>query len=252
MRPKPLIRKNRKGELYLRLPEVEDQIAIALQLDVTDLLKRAAISDFKLEGFFQEECLVYMIRHYYLAENHKAVSKLFELLMSRCIGFVYERLLTLGEDKKDEAYNEVIKHLVDNILEFETGKGDYFQVRFWVGLKRLAISEFGRQLEIIKEDQLIVSLDNMCNEEDRGLLQDMPDPSLSQEELILCKDAIGKLKEPHRTAFFLRHYHGWPIESIDTDCESISSYYDVDPRTVRNWLSQAEKDLQKWGKGERQ
>lgn len=252
MRPKPLTRRNRKRELYLRLPEVEDQIAVALQLDVTDLLERASISGHKLKGFFQEECLVYMIRHYYLAENHKVVSKLFELLMSRCIGFAYERLVSLGEDKKDEAYREVIKHLVDNILEFETGKGDYFQVRFWVGLERLAISEFGRQLRIIKEDQDLVSLDNMCNEEDRGLLKDMPDTSLSQEELTLCKDAIGTLKDPQRTAFLLRYYHGWPIESKDANCESISSYYDVDPRTVRNWLSQAEKDLQKWGKGERQ
>jgi len=161
MRAKPLTRKNRKGELYLRLPEVDDQIAIALQLNVAELIDRVTISDFKLEGFFQEECIVYIIRHYYLAENHKMVSKLFELLMSRCMGFVYERLVTLGEDKKNEAYSEVIKHLVENILEFETGKGDFFQVRFWVGLERLTISEFGKQLEIIKEDQNLVSIDDM-------------------------------------------------------------------------------------------
>lgn len=250
MRPKPLTRRNRKGELFKRLPEVEDQIAVALQLDITALLERASISDYRLEGFFQEECLVYMIRHYLITENNGIVSKLFQLLMSRCTGTIYNHL-NLEKDHTEEAYREVIKNLVDNILDLETDKGDYFQVRFWFGLKRLVISEFARQLKIIEEDQHLVSLDNMCTEEDRGLLQDTPDTSLSQEELTLCRDAMATLKDPPRTAFLLRHYHGWPIESIDENCQSISSYYGVDPRTVRNWLSQAEKDLIKWGKGER-
>lgn len=251
MRPKPLTRRNRKGELYLRLPEVEDQIAVALQLNVAELLKRAAISDYKLEGFFQEECLVYVIRHYHIAGNEAMVSKLFEMLMKRCTGTIY-KLLVLEKDKKEEAFREVIKHLVDNILDLENDKGDYFQVRFWSGLKRLAISEFDRQLHMIMEDQHLVSLDSMITEEDRNLIQDTPDTSLSPEQISLCIDAMGTLKDRQRTVFLLRHYYGWPIESIDADCESISSYYNVDPRTVRYWLSQAEKDLQKWVKGERQ
>jgi DNA-directed RNA polymerase specialized sigma24 family protein len=92
----------------------------------------------------------------------------------------------------------------------------------------------------------------MRTEEDRGLLLDTPDTSLSQEEIALCNNAISTLKDPQRTAFLMKNYYGWPIESIDANCESISSYYNVDPRTVRYWLSQAEKDLLKWRKGERQ
>lgn len=250
MHPRPLTRRNGDKKLYLRLPEVEEQIKTALNLNSPDLLDRARI-EYTVEGFLQEECIVYMIREYQLAQNTSMVSQLFKILMNRCTGFIYDFLVALG-DWADEAYREVIADLVDNILDFKSDRGDYYQVRFWVGLQRLSISEFQRQVTKKKEEQKTIFIDDLGEqEEDQKPLSVIPEYSISPEEKFLCEEALSFLKEPYREVFILRNHAGWPIESNDENLETLSTRFKVTPRTVRNWLNYAENVLQKWEKGER-
>lgn len=249
MHPRPLTRRNGDKKLYSRLPEVEEQIKIALTLNSPDLLDRARI-EYTVEGFLQEECLVYLIREYQLSEDEVMVSRLFEILMGRCAGFIYEKLVAL-EGRADEAYDEVILDLVENILDFNSDRGDYYQVRFWVGLERLTISEFSRQLIKKREEQQTIFIDDLGeDEENQKPLSEVPDKSITQEEISLCKEALGILKEPFREVYILKNYFGWPIESKDKSLETLSTFFNVTPRTIRNWMNDAEEALQKWGKGE--
>ena len=63
---------------------------------------------------------------------------------------------------------------------------------------------------------------------------------------LLVGEALATLEEPHRTVFVLRHYQGWPVESKHPGDPTISGYFGVTSRTVRNWLTTAEKRLAEW------
>ena len=61
----------------------------------------------------------------------------------------------------------------------------------------------------------------------------------------LC-EALASLEEPQRSVFVLRYYQGWPVESKHPGEPTISGYFGVTSRTIRNWLTSAEKRLSEW------
>ena len=68
----------------------------------------------------------------------------------------------------------------------------------------------------------------------------------SFDEFNLAKQALGTIKEPFRTAFILRYFEDWPIESNDPDQPTISKFFGKTSRTIRYWLQKAETALEKW------
>ena len=72
---------------------------------------------------------------------------------------------------------------------------------------------------------------------------------ISSEDSVLIKAGLSSIPDSrHRTAFILCHYEGWPIKSDDPSEVTISTYFDVTPRTIQNWLVVAEKSLIKYRK----
>jgi len=49
--------------------------------------------------------------------------------------------------------------------------------------------------------------------------------------------------------FVLRHYEGWPIEDKDPSVPTISRHFQRTPRTIRNWMREAENVLAAWRGG---
>ena len=249
IRPKPLTRRNSEGELYARLPEVESQIEAALLLEGPSLLEKARINNKDSKDFLKEECLVYMIRHYHALEEPKMVSDLFQVLLSRCTGSIQTHLASL-DHRADDAFREVIVELTDQVLDLESDRGDYFQVRFGLGLKRLTISEFAKQKREKKKEEIAFSLDEQREGPDgEETAIEIQNESLSPESIAMCKEGLGVLTYPYNEVFILRHYSGWPIDSTNPDKVTLSSRFKVTPRTIRNWLKEAEEILKKWRKG---
>ncbi len=54
------------------------------------------------------------------------------------------------------------------------------------------------------------------------------------------------LPEPMRTAYILRHGNNWQIESIEDGVPTLSKHFGKTERTIRNWLAEADRRLQKW------
>lgn len=249
--PKPLTRRSSEGELYIRPPEVESQIKSALLLDRTSFLEKACIQDRNLKDFLKEECLVYMIRHYHDLGDREMVSNLFKELMSRCVEFIHKHQKSLGQ-RAEDAFREVIANLTDKLLDLESDRGDFFQARFWLGLKRLTLTEFNKQIREMKKEEKTFSLSNQ-KEGPNGpeMAIEIQDESMSQEEIAMCKEGLAVLKYPYNEVFILRYYSGWPIDSNDPDKVTLSSHFKVTPRTIRNWLNKAEETLKKWRKGKK-
>lgn len=268
----PLTRRNREGQLYVREPDVERQIATALPLRREALLKRAAISDRASPEYLKEECLVYLIRHYRRSGDELRVSDLSAALVRRTTRIIRKHLWSLGPEMLEEGYSEVVTRLFRKILDLSTDTADFFQVRFWFGMQRICIQVFDRQLAQLERNRKEVSFSQVpgyeeeeeaAESETKGVRLTEEDrrkvsaPSL--EEAIIDADlrrearrvALTQLQEPFRSAYLLRHCHGWPIEHQDSAVPTISRHFGKTPRTIRNWLAAADETLARWRGGEK-
>ncbi|MCL4239730.1 MAG: hypothetical protein KJ048_00105 [Dehalococcoidia bacterium] len=255
----PLTHRNADDELYQRNSAVEQQIAAALALRPEPLLERVTIADAEGDEYLQEECLVYLIRHYHRMGETGLVSDLSAALLRRCAKLIDGHLSRLGGEAARDGYNDVVERLFAPILDLDSNRGDFLQVRFWPALERLAVRAFNQQLTLHKRDRAAVSLSSLPgydrdgDEEPEWVARPRdhdavtsPSGEMGVINDALIRDALSRIDEPFRSAFLLRHYFDWPIEHQDPAVRTISRHFAKDPRTIRNWLKKAEESLQTW------
>jgi len=250
----PLTRCNSAGEVYQRLASVQSQITATLTLTSSQLIERAQISDDQSPDYFQEECLVYLIREFHRRNDARTVNDLTELLIRRCQRTISGRLLAFGLESVEDAVRDVIADLLDRILNLKNDRGDFLQVRFGLALKSLVIGVYRKYLARAEEAENIVPLSCIAgyeSEDDDEMqpvveLDDMVDSSISVEQRVLYREGLSILKEPYRRAFILRYYDGWQVEAKDPSVPTLSRYFGRTPRTIRSWLTYAEDILQRW------
>lgn len=250
---RPLTKRTKDGKPYERSQEVEAQILSCLQLPPELIVEQAQLRDYRAAGFLSEECLIYLIREYHRQNAEEIVWSLLDILFRRCSRFIENKLQSLESPLAEEAYDEVIEDLLGEVLDLESNRGDFMQVRFWVVLKRITISAYGRyisQQSFVKKT-VPLSLtgeygfdDENDSPHDGTMERDMPDQSPSPEDFAMYQEVLNAIEEPYRTAFVLQRLHGWPIESNDPDEPTISRYFGKTPRTIRNWLASVDEKLQ--------
>ncbi len=251
----PLTHCTREGKAYQRSVAVESKIESALALTPAYLVEFAKSPDHKSSDYVQEECLVYLIREYKRKDRNSVVNDLTRILLQRCAKFINNRLQILGQDTVEEAFHDVIQEMFTQILDLDSDRGDFLQVRFWAALKVIVISTFNRYKKRLEEAKNTVPLSSLAGYERTAddsntrtfvPLEDLVDSSLSMEQRVLYQEGLNTLEDPYRTAFVLRHYYGWPIEASDPSVPSISHHFNRSSRTIRTWLSQAEEALERW------
>ena len=247
---KPLTRHFQSGEAYERLPDVERQIGEALGLDSRALMERLKEHDEKSPGFLKEECLVYLIREYCRRDDDFVFNELSTALANRCLRHIqfYARRF-VDRNLLDDCASEILSTAFEQILDFDSDRGDYIQVRFWHFLKRLEGDITKKYSRDRKKDQLTDSYDAQDEGEDGPRLDKdkvTRDITISPEKRLLLREGLLLLPEPIRTAFILHHYEGWQIESNDPQAPTIAKHFRKTPRTIRNWMAQAEDVLENW------
>jgi hypothetical protein len=259
---KPLTQQTKEGFLYHRPDEIEKQISHALTLSPDEVIVRAQISDSEDSGFLKEESLVYLILAYHNSNDWEAFNSLSDILIKRIVRQYHSFFRGFDTLSLTEAGDELLTQLFLRILKIEDSKGDYFQVRFWSGIKLLAISIFRKKVSDYKQEKNMVPLSDLAGDEleesENGLDDqapgtirplDPPSATASIETAVLADEGLHSLKEPIRTAYLLHHWAGWQIESKDPLEPTISKHFNVTPKTIRNWLTKAEGDLKKWRGG---
>lgn len=251
----PLTHCTKDGKLYRRSAIVDSQIESALALATVHLVDRARSPDHHSSDHLQEEYIVYLIREYMRKDQDSIVNDLSQILFRRCAKFINSRLQSLGPDIVEEAFHDVIQEMFIQISDLDSNRSDFLQVRFWDALKTLVITTFNRYQNKLEEAKNTVPLSSLAGYEtdtddsnNRTFvpLEDVVDSSLTMERRLLYRDGLNTLEDPHRTAFVLRHYYGWPIEANDASVPTISRHFDKTSRTIRIWLSQAEETLERW------
>ncbi|MGI8552457.1 MAG: hypothetical protein ACR2PL_16965 [Dehalococcoidia bacterium] len=248
---RPLTHRGANGELYYRRPEVERQIETVVSLPVPAVLERTRISNKDDPEYLKDECLVYLIREHRRAGESTLVSDLCEQLLRRCYGIVYSCVGKLRAEFAEEAHAEVVEQLFRKILNTDSDRGDYYEVSFGDGLKRLALTAFGKYSHKQNATDQNVDWDQFPGH-DPGL-DDAEAPvasALRAADRSAALEALRTLGEPYRTAFYLRYYRGWPTEAADPGKPSLSRYFNKTPKTIFNWFTHAEKKLVIWREGQ--
>lgn len=254
MEVQPLTHCYSSGVLYHRLPEVTAQIECALGLSTDDLLERTRISDADSPLFVKEESLVYLIRHFRRGGHDGVVGDLSAILIGRIATSVKSRLRVLGRDNLEDGFQDVIAGVFERILDLERDRGDFFQVRFWVGVQRLTITTFNKYKKQHDEDlEHEVAAASLPLDDDDGPLdrsgnpwEALPGPQLLPEQYLLVTDAVASISVRYRDAYILHNIMRFQVESLDPNEPTVSTMLGKTSRTIRNWLVRAEEQLENW------
>lgn len=241
----PLIHQDKDGELLKRAPDVDVQIHDALILAPADLVKLAEKNAQDAE-FLKDEALVYLIRAFHKSGNKDITNQLSEILIRRWTPFIYSKFN--GFVDADDAFCAVIKILFTHILFRDDGRGDFLQVKFGLHLKRIIVSVFRIHHDKKEKESSTFTFSELSNEEDEDMDWDETTESdeLSPEDKVFIDEAADVLTGDLQKVYILRHKYNFQIESIDPDEPTLSKYFGKTPRTIRNWLKQADEILKKW------
>ena len=249
---RPLTRRNTDGQVYQRLVVVDRQINEALGLGDEELRSRFEVRDEESPAFFKEESLVYLIRHHHGAGNRDLVNDLSECLLKRCATRIDGKLSGLRTDLREDGNSAVVAEVFDRILDLTDDRGDFLQVRFWMGIERITVNVFRKQVSQFDTessgDYDQATIDDLTQ---RGAVA-VPTASAGRPveseatDNVLIEAALHQLEEPIRSAYLLRHLKDWPIEDQDPAIQTISRHFGKTSRTIRNWLSKADEILEAW------
>lgn len=243
-----------------RDPNVEREIVEVLVLNSQQVMDRARIER-DSDGFLREETLVYLIRGYHLLGKPQIVDDLTKVLVARCQPIFLKRLSSFDDMAAQQLAGNVIGDMIEKLLDFDSARGDFLQVRFLQHIKLRTIDEFKKYTNSgpkggKKPDQPPTGVGSGITVEAK-----VADPLASKPQLAPVRDverrAVGKdglnaISDPrYKEAYILRHMHNWQIESDDLTKPTLSNYYGKTARTIRNWLQIAEQDLEAWRKAER-
>ncbi len=128
-------------------------------------------------------------------------------------------LAQLNEQQFESAYSDLIVQLFELILDLESDKGDFVQVRFGLKFKLLAIDTFRRCVARINEDgaslvfwSSVAGYDGQDEEDSRRTLlpDEMRAPTAKYDRSELANEGLLHIPEPQCTAFILIHFDGCP------------------------------------------
>lgn len=232
--------------MYTRPPEIEEAIREALELEWRELVSRAEIRDAEDPGFIPPEVLIFLLRAALAAGQRDAADTLGGILFGRVERLITNYAWRLVEEmdyRVEEVTGDLLAELFTRLSDLQSDRADFAQVKFGMYLQRFCFEnkrKLKRQSGYDKRTRIIGETDP-----ETDIIFDIPDrePVCSQEDLETMREGLNDLPEQMRKAFVLRYYEGWQVESNKPEEVTISGYFKKTPRTIRNWLTEAERRL---------
>ena len=249
----PLTHADRDGKPYERTQEVQAQIFEGLETEHSTLLERASISDFKNPSYIHPECLVYLIRRFQREGREHLAGDLMNRLAIRITGPTFRRVSKhLRPVYVDGCLDSVIHDVTCRLFDLKTDRDDFAQRFFWPWLEARTFNVLRTFLKRQAEGQVTNSLEDAEPDQspDRkrknGELKDGKPGPESQALAAEAYKLLVRLEPEERLLYVLRYYEEWEIENKDPSVKTISDYFNVTPKTIRNRLHKIEARLQGW------
>ncbi len=231
--PRPL----QTPERY-REARVEAQIARLRDCPLAEILRRAQGNDESAPGFVYAETLTYLLREHLRSGQTEPAWKIAEALLARVASYV------AGEIRKwpsfagahgEDCQRDIYHHLYEALFDL-SAKSEFWEVRFWCCLHRSSLNCAKKYQRLTQNEMHVAPFD----EDGEDFLARLPDnPGLSTQDKLELNEALSQLDHLQRAAFLLFYQENWPQQKI-------ARYFNVDDRTIRNWLTRARKRLQEF------
>lgn len=186
------------------------------------------------------EALVFFIRGAIGRGDRRTAEALFGILVSRCQRRLRGMIRGADEDARAEIQAEIFADLTRLLLS-EDDSADFLQTRFWLYLRRRAVSARGEWLKRKIKHPLV---DDLAPDETSGSAeQSVIANDLSPEDATILRDALARLPDELRELVVLKHYEGWRVgdegDGGPSGDPTLAERYGITPRAVRKRLVRA-------------
>lgn len=222
---------------YVRSERAEAEILSAWRLGSRELEEAFRVAETDPEHL-SVEALVFFVRRELRNGDQRLAETLFGILISRAEGALRSMVRGVDDDARYDIQADVLADMTRLVLA-DDDSGDFLQSRFWLYLKRRAVTARTKWLR---------SKWSLREPTPAGDGEPSPaetaDPGISPESRALIRDALGRLPPELRELVVLRHYEGWRVgdEKPDTNREgepTLAERYGITPRGVRKRLAKA-------------
>jgi DNA-directed RNA polymerase specialized sigma24 family protein len=244
----PLRKRKLDGSEYHRRPEVEEALALLLQLPTSEVVRRASIVETDHSDYVPTECVLYFVRRLDSRDDEEALHDLFKILRQRVLKAVpVFRQRIAGSDKLglrafDVDLRELVLHNFQALLcrdrrEYDATL-DFYECQFNQALARLrstARRDLSKEEAHYKPVASNGESDGPYENVEAALtaLREQTEENGRARYRSSLHVAISSLPQDERRVIELI-LRGLPIDSIDDNVLTIAKVLKCTEKTVRN------------------
>jgi hypothetical protein len=240
----PLRRSKKSDKPYIRNSNAESQILRELHFEPDEIIAHAQITDLENPFYIKEEALVFLIRHFHKQRTKAVVKELMDVLQVRSSKKMYKHLRGVPPDSKPRIYHDVLAELVLMILEAKVASDDFLEVLYWVALEKRCLRCYNAYRVGTRKHGPV----DRTEAAQQGRDKEEVSTEASIEDKMTAQQFLDRLDEPLRTLADLYYLQDWQIEPKEDNLPTISEYFDVEPRTIRNRLKKLKSLFAEWRK----
>lgn len=255
---RPLRKTNEGGELYTRPRGIEAKIDGAPVRDIAALIRCARTNDPASPDFLPSECLVHLIREAVRSGDERMANALMAPLLSRCEANLLKMVPDSAMRNAEGVRQEILSSFAVKFAEAGTAghedELDYFECRFNRAFRTLRIDHVRAEISRRRD---LTDLPEPARKDgefspDEEMLSRMSRAArinAGQENRIYLPQvlrAVNALPPDQRRAVILCRILGYEEESTDACKRTAAKICGVSGRTIRNRLSRADQQLQKF------
>ena len=252
---RPLTKRDKTGNLYVRPHQVETQINTILTQNLSTLRNWLAVADHQAPDYLRSESLVHLIRDARRNSNDAIFNTVLPVLLVRCEAILLAKIpdnkLPNAADIREEVLGQFSELFAIDGTKEDQGDLDYFECCFNHAFRTFRIDLVRRELTY---QQHFVPLDQADEVQSDSLhprfsnIQEALQIPATQESTVLKKEllnALNSLPPNEREAVVLHYLMDYDVESIDPKKRTVATICGVTGRTIRNRLSRAVAKLSK-------
>ncbi len=242
---KPLTKRTRQGELYIRRADAELQIEKVLTLEKPQVLEMLGVGNRKDEAdYLLDETIVYLFRETRISKDDELFNRIY-IELNRRIWKLFLKFRASFKNKSDfEDFGQKTEMaILRKLLDTDLDRADFAQVQFGSFVISEAKSVWKQNLAAVKRDQEFIETPRE-NDDETGAngLENLAFRDISDEQKMIIREGLSKLSMEYQTVAAMM-LDGFQIESKDENELTISKHLGVSSRTIRNWIKEMRSTL---------
>lgn len=247
---KPLTKRTRQGELYVRRADAELQIEKLLTLEKPQIFEMSGNGKRRDEAdYLLDETLVYLFRQARKSGDDELFNHIYSELNRRIWKLFLKFRSKFKEQADFEDFGQKIEMaIIRKLLDTDSDRADFAQVQFGSFVVSEAKAVWKQNLVAIIRDKEFIETPREDDETGASELENLAIGELSDERKMIVREGLSKLSTEHQTIAAML-LDGIQVESKDENELTISRHLNVSSRTIRNWIKEMRSTLEDY-KGE--